>query len=358
MDEATACSEYLCTLQPPSNSALAHGLLSRRVACLQAGFGLDSTGLYPPHVSVTGFFEATQKQAANVCKIVATELAAVLAPAALPPDHKSIDGGADTRSECVKVQQVVTTEGGHVLLDVVAPLISNFAQVLSTQAALAGVHVRPKTVRHLSLASGKSPEQRVGIARLYEDLLVGGCCWDLVVSRLSFRSDVEQLQTGGSMHVFEELLRLKVPCAAKAMNEPAPNTLMSQIDAAAAAVAAYATPLARPVGETNTKTRVPQVDHGQEHESDHRRIVGSINIKECGMDSSPHRRAEDEPGKDSIAGHFAKSVALMQKQLTGLSGGWNFEAKFPDTEGIHAGHLKVGCPMTQVTGENSMLCAK
>lgn len=357
MDEVMACSEYLCTLQPPNSSALAQGLLSRRVACQQAGFELDATGLYPPHVSVTGFFKATQSQAAEICTIAATELAAVLAPAALPPDQWGSDGGADVGSECVKVQQVVTTEGGHVLLDVVAPLISDFAQVLATQAARVGVHLRPKAVRHLSLASGRNPEERAGIARCYEDLLVGGCCWDLVVSRLLFRSDVDKLRVGGDMHVFEELLRLKLPCAAKAMDKLMPSALTSQMDAAAAAATCATSPTSYTV-EPTRNSRDPQADHGQKHESDRRGRVGSIKTDERGLDSSPRCVSENEPTKDSIAEHFSNSVALMQKQLSGLARGQDFEVQFSDTEKIRTGHPKVGCPMNQVTDENSILCAK
>jgi len=161
------------------------------------------------------------------------------------------------------------------------------------------------------------------------------------------------------MHIFEELLRLKLPCAAKAMDELVPNALTSQIDAAAAAVVTgAATPPASPLVEPKTKACVPQADHGHEHESDRRGSVGSIKIEERGMDSSPCCRAEDEPGKDSGAEHFTNSVVLMQKQLSGLTRGQDFEAQFSDADVIRAGHPKVGCSMTQVTDENSMLCAK
>jgi len=265
---------------------------------------------------------------------------------------------ADSGNECVKVQQVVTTEGGHVILDVVAPLISNFAKALAVQSELVGVNVRPKAVRHLSLASGRCPEERASIARLYEDLLVGGCCWDLVVSRLSFRSDVDKLRQGGDTHMFEELLRLKLPCAAKAVDELAPNALTSQFDAAAALAATCATPPTSPLLEPSAKALEPQADHGQFHESDRRGSVGSIEIEERGMDSSPRCRAENNPVTDSIAGHYVNSVALVQKQLSSLAGGQDFEVQFSDTETLRTGHPKVGCPITQVTDENSMLCAK
>jgi len=361
MDEAMTGSEYLCTLQPPSTSAFAQGLLSRRVACQQAGFELDSTGLYPPHVSVTGFFEATQHQAAEICALAQTELAAALAPlAALPPDsgEGSGGGGADAGGECVRVQQVVTTESGHVLLDVAAPLISSFAQGLAKQAARVGVHVRPKAVRHLSLASGRSPEQRAGIARLYEDLLVGGCCWDLVVSRLSFRSDVEKLRRDGDTHVFEELLRLTLPRVAKATGEYLPSALTSKIDAVAAAATPSATSPTSRLVEPKTKAHALQVDHGHEHESDRRGSVGSVNINKHGVDSSPQCWTENEPTKDGIAEHVANSVAMMQRQLSGLARGQDFEAQFSVAQVMRAGHSKEGCSMLQVTDENSMLCAK
>lgn len=353
MDEVTLCSEYLCTLQPPKSSALAQGLLSRRVACQQAGLQQDSTGLYPPHVSVTGFFKATQKQAAEVCAIAVTELAAILAPAALPPDSQGGDGLADSGNQCVKVQQVVTTEGGHVLLDIVAPLISNFAKVFAAQCALLGVFVRPKAVRHLSLASGRSPEERASIARFYQDLLVGGCCWDLVVSRLSFRSDVEKLHEGGKMHIFEELLRLKLPCAAKAVDELFPNALTSHFDAAAAAAATCASPPVSPHLQSKT-----EADHAQAVKSDRRESVGNIEIESRGAESSIPCRAENIPTNDRVAEHYANTVTLVQKQLSSLAVGQDFEVQFSDAEAVRTGHPKVGGLVTQVMNENSMLRAK
>lgn len=344
MDEATGCAEYLCTLQPPKASALGQGLCSRRAACQQAGLEPDATGLYPPHVSVTGFFKATREQAAEICKIAAQDLAAVLSPVAQAPGDEG-DGTADVVTECVEVRQVVTTEGGHVLLDVAAPLISGFAEALAAQAALVGVHIRPKAVKHLSLASGKSPEERASIARLHEDLLVGGGCWDFVVGRLLFRSDVEKLREGGTEHIFEDLLRLKLPCAAKAAGELTPRAaLTSSMDAAAAAVAAAGFPLPA----------------GLAQRAQYRNLCSpggpGVNIDDRGTEESPRCRVNGAHADD--VGHFASSVAKMQQQLSSLASGQDFDVRLSEPGVISTGQPKAGCLVARVADENSMLCAR
>eukprot|EP00971_Amphidinium_carterae_P180850 3587499-Amphidinium_carterae.1 len=57
-----APAEYLCTLQPRKGSWLENDLLHCRGKCLRAGLGHDTTGLYPPHVTLVGFFKATSQQ--------------------------------------------------------------------------------------------------------------------------------------------------------------------------------------------------------------------------------------------------------------------------------------------------------
>lgn len=204
-------SEYLCTLQPFETSMFARSLHSRRVACQRAGFGHDSTGLYPPHVSVTGFFKATQKQAKELCSILNTEFSGAVAQSNLRAFVQN--DGADESERSVKVNKLLTTDDGHVLLDVAAPMVAEVATNLAGQAARIGVHIRPKKVRHLSIASGRSVEEQAGIARIHEDLDFGHCGWNLVVSRLLFRSDVETLHREGKPHAFGDLLQLPMPCA-------------------------------------------------------------------------------------------------------------------------------------------------
>merc|ERR1719414_1587720 len=58
--------EFLCTLQPRPHSDVEKWFASCREACRHQGYGLDATDLYPPHVTVTGYFTATEGQALEV----------------------------------------------------------------------------------------------------------------------------------------------------------------------------------------------------------------------------------------------------------------------------------------------------
>mmetsp|Transcript_89167 Transcript_89167/g.257056 ORF Transcript_89167/g.257056 Transcript_89167/m.257056 type:complete len:254 (-) Transcript_89167:100-861(-) len=218
-------AEYLCTLQPFENSVLAQGLLVKRAACRRAGYDQDSTSLYPPHVSVTGFFKATQRQAQEFCGLVVRELISTAAQ-----QHQNGNWDSNLQRPIVKVERVLATDDGHVILDVVAPVIAELAQALSKQASEIGLHVRPKGVRHLSIAAGRDPKERNGIAQIHEDLdLRCDCGWNLVVSRLMFRSDVATYSKDGTPHIFCDMLRFPIT---KALQDPgaftaAARTLMT-----------------------------------------------------------------------------------------------------------------------------------
>lgn len=153
---------------------------------------MDETGLYPPHVSVTGFFAATSQQAANICK-AATESIAAQAEAGF---H-------------IEMRDVISTDSGYVLVDVFAPGVATFAVSLAAQAGTFGVHMRPKDVRHLSLASGRKPEEQSYIKQLCSILLQGPCTFDFVVAMLLHRS--QDCNREAKPHIFRELLRLHLP---------------------------------------------------------------------------------------------------------------------------------------------------
>mmetsp|Transcript_72692 Transcript_72692/g.132957 ORF Transcript_72692/g.132957 Transcript_72692/m.132957 type:complete len:265 (-) Transcript_72692:173-967(-) len=193
---AVDTSEYLCTLQLPDGSLLAQDLNERRTRC-KAKMGADETVLYPLHVTVTGFFAATSEQASQIAA-AAANLVRSATPGALHVD----------------MRQVLATDDGHVLLDVVAPGIAKLALALAAEAKHLGILLRPKHVRHLSLAKRRSAAEREQIVKLYNDVSLGHCPLDLVISRLLRRSDVEKLRLHGEAHAFSDLLRMRVPVAA------------------------------------------------------------------------------------------------------------------------------------------------
>lgn len=201
-------AEYLCTLQPLEGSALANSLAELRARC-QEECQPDETGLYPPHVSVTGFFEATPEQAEDLRGAV-QELAAL---------HAAREGAFDAQ-----LRRIVSTECGHVLVDVWAPGVAALAQEIASWGARRGLRLRPKAVRHLSLASRRPPAERARIARLYEALpLDAPCALELVLSRVVRRSSPEQLRRHGCMHAFCDVLRWRLPGGAPRACATAPR---------------------------------------------------------------------------------------------------------------------------------------
>lgn len=204
--DESGVSEYLCTLQPHGGSQLAQAVLACRASCELAGLDVDSAWLYPPHVSVTGFFTATPEQAKLVCGLARIEMDYARQAIA---SEATTDGG---HIKPIEVRRVLTTENGHVLLDVVAPAMSRLSAALAKRAVALGVNVRPKECRHMSLAAGREdPRQRRAIAELHETLPVEVYAgWELVVAKISKRSDVEALRREGRRHIFSDLLRVPI----------------------------------------------------------------------------------------------------------------------------------------------------
>lgn len=104
---------------------------------------------------------------------------------------------------------MVSTDTGHVLLDISALGVPEFAIALAERVKPFGVHLRPKAVRHLSLASRRHVHEQERIAELHTEVPFGPCVVDIVVSRLVQRSSIQRLQENGQVHGFCELLRIR-----------------------------------------------------------------------------------------------------------------------------------------------------
>lgn len=192
--------EFLCTLQPSPDSVLLLALNNCQLKCI-AELGVDETALFPPHVSVTGFFSATLSQAAAVCAS-----SAMLVASAKPG------------SLSVEVGEALATDTGHALLDIKASGLADLALALAMEAEAVGLRLRPKAVRHMSLAAGRPPNERSRIADIYSDVGQGRFHFDLVIAQIVHRSNLEQLRKEGLCHEFVEIQRLRLPRA----DEPLP----------------------------------------------------------------------------------------------------------------------------------------
>lgn len=201
--------KYLCTVQPSEGSPLAVALekaTSDSCSC----YGVDDTGLYPPHVTVTGFFVATYNQAERLCR-AATMLV----------EQKNLMGPLS-----VEVLGVLSTDDGYVILNVAAPGVAQLASALAVQGDVMGVHIRAKSVRHMSLARGRGVEDRARIVELYQNVLPTGICpFELVISQLVYRSSLEHLVARRQAHAFYELLRLPLSIRRDAQPLPLPYML-------------------------------------------------------------------------------------------------------------------------------------
>lgn len=178
-------AEYLCTLQPRGCTRLADELGACRRRCTSE-LGQDQTGLYPLHVSVTGFFRATRLQLVQARSLL-SELFS-----------------AGARNLHIEGHKIVVTSDGYVLIDVHAPGVAELARVFASRAADIGMHVRPKDVRHLSLASGRSPEEQLRVKEFFSGVPLGAFGMDLVLARLVRRASVPEASAAAAAHDFVE----------------------------------------------------------------------------------------------------------------------------------------------------------
>jgi len=193
MENSPEKAEYLIMLQPSESTPLAQLLDSQRAACLQV-HGADETNLYPMHVSVTGYFWATEPQAERVTQALQCLLEQ------RTPESLRMD-----------VQHVAATdEDGYVIVLVSAPGLKEMAHQLSLLPEAAGLDVRPKRVSHMSLAKGRSPEQQHQIMQFFEEVRSGPSPMDLVFYRLLKRSDVQEFTDEGTPHRFQTVFRTRV----------------------------------------------------------------------------------------------------------------------------------------------------
>lgn len=195
----TAAS-YLVNLQPKHGSRFHEILLEHRQRCMEL-YGPDPTYLYPLHVSVTGFFEA---DTAQIQPLVA--------------GMKELLWCEAEEQQSISVGKVLSTPSGYVLFDMKAPSLTRFAQRLGFwSSSTLGVHIRPKAVNHISLASNRPEEDvREAIRSLYDpegnktfEEVYLQAQFDLVLSRLVLRSSFEQFVEDGP-HRFEEVCRIPV----------------------------------------------------------------------------------------------------------------------------------------------------
>lgn len=213
---STTCSEsseYVCSLQVARRSAKGKLLREIRAACAKE-HGVDETNLYPLHVTVTGFFTATEEQAQSVaCEFqkLAAELAA--------------ESG---KSLTASIEGALAPDNGHVILDIAAPEFAIIAKELAARAERFGVALRPKEVRHMSLASKRNAEPQAAILSKYREQLSSLCGKlpvEFVVARREHKADVTELMETGTGHRFVDVLRQQLSSSTElscAGSEPRP----------------------------------------------------------------------------------------------------------------------------------------
>lgn len=199
-------ASYLLNIQPSPNTPFHALLYEKRRQCAEL-FGSDPTHLYPLHVSVTGFFEASESQVNQLKGVIIDMLSREL-----------------RESGAIAVGQVICTKTGYVLYDMNAAAITNFAQRLGEASARnLGLHIRPKAVNHISLACNRPDEAvREKLRALYEPPDEGvalamreahdSATFDLVLSRLVARSSFERFAEDGP-HQFAEFARIPLAIA-------------------------------------------------------------------------------------------------------------------------------------------------
>ncbi|CAE8589137.1 unnamed protein product, partial [Polarella glacialis] len=197
-------ASYLVNLQPAPGTDFHQVIYNARNRAGEL-YGPDPTYLYPLHISVSGFFEAT----GNLVPDLVAGMRELLTRE-LRKDHR------------IETGKVICTKTGYVLFDMQAPAITNFSQNLNTWSEeTLGVHIRPKAVNHISLACNRpDPASRENIRAIYEpsvDDPTGSECaaalktatFDLVLSKLLQRASFENFERDGP-HTFQEIARIRV----------------------------------------------------------------------------------------------------------------------------------------------------
>merc|ERR1711972_306848 len=176
---------------------------------------------YPLHVSVTGFFEASESQIVQLRQVI---------PEMVKRELR--DAGE------IAVGDVIATKTGYILFDMKAAAISNFAQRLGEMTARQlGLHIRPKNVNHISLACNRPDEAtREKIRTLFEPpegeddrevrQAYETATFDLVLSRLVARSSFERFAEDGP-HQFMEVTRIRLDQGCQ--QRPQASGLVSQL---------------------------------------------------------------------------------------------------------------------------------
>jgi len=198
--DGNTISSYLVNLQPSLDSAFHQAIYKMRQRSREL-YGPDPTHLYPLHVSVTGFFEAT----GSSMRPLMTGMQELL--------QKALSH--DARLE---VGEVICTSTGYVLYDMIAPQLKNFSEELkrwSTEEL--GLSIRPKAVNHISLACDRKDEAtREKIRAIFDSgrhesggKSMKSGTFDLVLSRLLQRGSFEKFDEVGP-HRFLEVSRIPV----------------------------------------------------------------------------------------------------------------------------------------------------
>jgi hypothetical protein len=210
--DQVASHSYIVNLQPSPGSAFFDFLSERRAQCAR-DYGSDPTYLFPPHVPVTGFFEAQHSQADSLVRIM-KELLFDL------QSHQ----GADN----VQVGKVICTSTGYVLFDVQATAIKKFFLKRLEERSMRelGLCIRSKQVNHISLAANRPDEaSRENIRAVYDPPFqekpvseaCASACFDVVLSQLLSRSSFERLEEDGP-HKLTEVARLPVVVSGAAVS--------------------------------------------------------------------------------------------------------------------------------------------
>lgn len=147
-------------------------------------FGIDASYLYSPHVSMTGFFEATLEEAVNLGWTLKSFMKNIFTRTAFMNSVRHIKSPDRCAPGMVQLGRVISTDDGYVILDLDSGILPD---VMREFVAMVDVKMRAKRINHMTLAKDRSAMEREALKRIWESNLAKAnftADWRVVVYEL------------------------------------------------------------------------------------------------------------------------------------------------------------------------------
>lgn len=194
-------------------------------------FGADSSYLYLPHVSMSGYFRCSEQEARQLgCRLqeMFNDCVPAYCPSNRPPlrnqspdlsrvstaSSQSQPSSETNAKSVVWIHRIITTDDGYVLMDLESGFLREAMERLAELARKEGIEVRSKPLNHVTLArdrfdANEKQEIREFWEKEYFKHDFSNARWCVVVYELIERTPIAELATRGP-HRLNEIISIPV----------------------------------------------------------------------------------------------------------------------------------------------------